>query len=719
MLRLKLLFICLVLSVASVKADEGMWIPSLLKKYNIKDMKKAGFKLSAKDVYDINKICLKDAIVGLGSKSNPTTFTGSGSFISESGLVLTNHHTVVSYLHKHSSEEHNYLRNGFYAQNQQDELPAKGLILARLVRMQDVTEDLLNGTEALSDIEKSRLIDKRAKEITAKAKEGNHYQTKVKSYFGGTQLFLEVYEVYRDVRIVAMPPLSLGKFGGETDNWKWPRQSADFAILRVYANSNNESLRYSIANEPIKPVNHLELSLKGYKDGDFAMVYGFPGSTKQYLTSSAIQQVVDVKNYHGIKIRDAKMGIINNAMAKNEDLWLKYSDFMAKTSNRLLRWKAELRGIEKLDLVNLKKKEEETFTAWVNSSEALKAKYADILPGIESCVARLDTIEKLNMYVVEAGIKGGNFVSFAGKFDMLNAIASRKNVNERRLNKELRRLRVEVSNFFNTYDLETEKNFLKTFVKLYDENVGDKYKPAQIVKARSTYNGDFDKYIDDAFAKSLFASKKSLNEFLKYFSKEDVKTLTNDPVFDLCLSYFLINKDMVYGQRAKIRKEYGKFHKRYLQANKEMKAGQKIIADANRSLRVSYGNIIGIKDNGEEFAAVSTLNELIVKNQKDAKTYAVPDGYAEAVNKAIKESKTPIPTCFISNCHTTGGNSGSPVLDAKGRLIGLNFDSAGNGLVGDYKFMPELTRQISVDIRYVRFVLEHQLKAKTLLEEWK
>ena len=719
MLRLKLLFFCLVLSVASVKADEGMWIPSLLKKYNIKDMKKAGFKLSAEDVYDINKICLKDAILGLGTKSNPTVFTGSGSFISESGLVLTNHHTVVSYLHKHSSEEHNYLKIGFYAQSQEEELPAKGLALARLVRMQDVTAELLKETDGLGEVEKSRLIDKRAKELTKKAKEGNHYKVKVKSYFGGTQLFLEVYEIYRDVRIAAIPPLSLGKFGGETDNWRWPRQSADFAILRVYANSSNESLKYSIANKPIKPTNHLELSVKGYKEGDFAMVYGFPGSTKQYLTARAIQQIVDVKNYHGIMIRDAKMEIIHKAMNKNEDLWLKYSDFMAKTSNLLLRWKAELRGIEKLDLINLKKTEEEAFTAWLNSSEELKNKYSDIIPGIESCVARLDTFEKLNMYVIEAGIKGGNFVSFAGKFDMLNAISSRKNVNEKRLNKELRRLRVEVSNFFNAYDLETEKEFLKTFVKLFNQNVGDKYKPAPIIEARKQYNGDFDKYIDEIFNESLFSSKESLNEFLKYFSKEDHKKLEKDPVFDLCLSYFLINKDMVYRQRATIRKEYGKYHNRYLQAIKEMKADEKKLADANRSLRVSYGTITGIKDEGVEYSYLSSLNELVEKNQKDAKIYEVPKGYAESCTKAIQESKKTIPTCFISNSHTTGGNSGSPVLNAKGKLIGLNFDSAGNGLVGDYKFMPELTHQISVDIRYVRFVLEHQLKAKELLQEWK
>ena len=719
MLRLKLLFICLALFMASAKADEGMWIPALLKKYNIKDMKKAGFKLSAEDVYDINKICLKDAIVGLGKGSRPTTFSGSGSFISSTGLVLTNHHTVVSYLHKHSSDEHNYLRDGFYASTKEEELPAKGLTLSRLIRMEDVTAQLKEGTDTLSAQEASRLMNARGKKLVEAVNTNPTITADIKAYFGGTQLFLQVYEVYRDVRIVAMPPLSLGKFGGENDNWKWPRQSADFGILRVYGNSNNESLKYSITNQPITPVNHLELSLKGYEEDDFAMVYGFPGGTKQYLTARAIQQVAEVKNYHGIKIRDAKMAIITDAMNSSEELWLKYSDYMAKTSNNLLRWKAESRGIEKLDLVNLKKEEEKKFIAWVNSSAELKEKYDDVIPGIESCVARLDTLEKLNLYVFEAGINGGNFVSFAGKFDMLNAICSRKNVNEKRLNKELRNLRVGVSNFFNDYDLETEKKFFKVMVKLYDENVGDSLKPSQIVEARKKYNGNFDQYIDEAFEQSIFSSKDKVNKFLKYFTKEDAEKIDNDPVFQLCLSYFLINKDHVMRQRGKVRKEYGKYHTLYLGGIREMKEGEKLVPDANRSLRVSFGQIKGINDEGVEYTYVSSLNDLVEKNQENSKIYPVPEAYAQSCKEAIESSKKTIPTCFISNCHTTGGNSGSAVLNAKGKLIGLNFDSAGNGLVGDYKFMPELTRQISVDIRYVRFVLENQLKAKALLEEWK
>lgn len=716
---IKILSLSLLLISFCAKADEGMWIPSLLQKYNIKDMKKAGFKLSADDIYNINKACLKDAIVGLSRSDRPITFSGSGSFISSTGLVLTNHHCVVSYLHKHSSEEKNYIRDGFYAQTKEEELPAKELTLARLVRMEDVTNQLRKGTENMNERERFNLVEARGKEIINSALMNTNYKANINAYFGGTQLFLEVYEIYQDVRIVAMPPLSLGKFGGETDNWVWPRQSADFAILRVYGNSKNESLKYSIANTPITPTNHLELSLQGYEENEFAMVLGFPASTKQFLTSRALKQIVEVNNYHGIKIRDAKMNVIKTAMNKSDELWLKYEDFMAKTSNDLLRWKAEVKGVEKLDLINLKQQEEVRFTEWLNSSEELKAKYQNVIPGIKSCCNRLDTIEKLNMYVFEAGINGSNITPFVGKFDMLNAICSRKNVNEDKLKKELRRLRVEASNFFNAFDIDTEKDFLKSLVKLYDQNVGDSLKPIEIVEARQKYKGDFNKYIDEAFENSIFSSKEKVNEYLKYFTQEDGKMLENDPIFNLCLSYYYINKDHVIGPRGKIRSEYGKYHNRYIQGVKEMNADEKLSPDANRSLRVSYGKVKGIKDGELEFSYTSSLEDLIEKHMKQPRIYELPEGYAEICKNEIEASKKAMPTCFISDCHTTGGSSGSAVLNAKGKLIGLNFDSAGYGLVSNYKYSSDYTRQISVDIRYVRFVLENQLGAKALLEEWK
>ncbi|WP_372645020.1 S46 family peptidase [Ancylomarina sp.] len=719
MTRIKLLIICLILFSMPSKADEGMWLPSLLKKYNIEDMKKAGFKLSAEDVYDINKICLKDAVVGLGRSNNPTTFSGSGSFISSTGLVLTNHHCAVSYLHKHSTTEKNYIKDGFYASSPEMELPAKGLTLSRLVRMEDVTCQLKEGTEFMNERQTGKLLKMRGKKVADEATKNTNYKAKIKPYFGGAQYFLEVYEVYADVRIVAMPPLSVGKFGGETDNWQWPRQSADFCILRVYGDSTNQSLKYSASNTPIEPTNSLDLSLKGYEEDDFAMVFGFPASTKQFLTARALKQLVEVTNFHSIKIRDAKMEIINKNMSKSDDLWLKYADVKGKTSNSLLRWKAESAGIERFDIIKLKQKQEAEFTQWVNATDERKQKYEDLIPGIESFCMQLDTLEKLNAYVNEAGISGAKITSFVAKFEMLNAISSRTKINEKRLNKELRRMRVEVSNFFQDFDVDVEKELLEVMVRLYDENVGDSLKPAPIVEARKKYQGDFKTYMDDVFEQSVFTSEEKLSKFLNDYTQADVVTIQKDPLFNLCLSYYLINQEKLYRQRIDIRHEYGKYHQRYVQAVREMKASEKLSPDANRTLRVSYGKVKGLNTDDTQYSHQTSLESLVQKNQMNPKVYPLPDGFAELCRKEVALGKNKFSTCFITNAHTTGGNSGSPVLNKKGKLIGLNFDRVGYGLVSDYTYLPEVSRQISVDIRYVRFVLEHQLKAKALLEEWK
>lgn len=719
MTRLKLIIACLIVFALPSKADEGMWIPSLLKKYNIEDMKKAGFKLSAEDVYDINNICLKDAIVGLGRSNNPTSFSASGSFISSTGLVLTNHHCAVSYLHQHSTTENNYLKDGFYANSYEQELPANGLTLARLVSMEDVTKQLKEGTENRDERQAGKLLKIRGKKMVEETIRNTPYNAKIKSYFGGGQYFLEVYEVYGDVRIVAMPPLSIGKYGGETDNWQWPRQSADFCILRVYGDANNQSLKYSTAHTPIAPPNFLEVARKGYKEDDFAMVFGFPANTKQFLTARALQQLVEVTNDHSIKIRDAKMEIISRNMDKNDDLWLKYADIKGKTSNKLLRWKAESAGIKRFDLIQMKQKEEAAFTQWVHATEERQERYGDLLPGIESFCMQLDTLEKLNAYVNEAGIGGASITSFVAKFDMINAISSRSKINEKRLNIELERMRQASSKFFQEYDVEVEKELLEAFVRLYDENVGDPFKPAPIIEARKTYQGDFKKYMDDVFGQSIFTSHDKLDDFLKKYTRDDVMIIQNDPLFQLCLSYYLINQEKLYRQRIDIRHEYGQYHQKYVQAVREMKEDEKLSPDANRSLRVSYGKIKGFNAEGTSYSHTASLESLVHKHQRDGSIYPLPDGFADTCQQEIEAANKTFPTCFITNAHTTGGNSGSPVLNKRGRLIGLNFDRVAYGLVSDYKYLPRCSRQIAVDVRYIRFVLEHQLKATALLEEWK
>ncbi len=717
--RIKILIACLIFFSLLSKADEGMWIPSLLKKYNIEDMKKAGFKLSAQDVYDINKTCLKDAVLGLGKSNDPTTFSATGAFITSTGLVLTNHHCAVSYLHKHSTTENNYLKNGFYADSYEKELPAHGLTLARLVRMEDVTTRLNEAVELEEEGTSEDSHQILGKEIVEEAILNTNYKAKIKSYFGGSQYFLEVYEIYNDVRIVAMPPLSLGKFGGETDNWQWPRQSADFCILRVYGDTAHQSIKYATHNTPIKPANALKLSFKGYKEGDFAMLLGFPASTKQFLTSRALRQIVEVTNYHSIKVGDAKMQILNTNIGKNDDLWLKYADEKSNTSNKLLRWKAESAGLMRFDIIKQKQQEEAEFTRWVNATEERIQEYGHLINRIESFCDQLDTLEKLNVYINDAGIRGANITSFVAKFEMINAICSRPKINDIRLTKELDRMSSETAKFFKNFNIDTEKELLEVCVQLYDKNVGDSLKPAPIVHARKFYQGDFNKYMNEIFHKSVFTSKEKLDNFLNNYTAVDVVTIQNDPLFQLCISFYLINLEKLYRQRMDIRREYGQYHQKFVRAMREMKADKKLSPDANRSLRVSYGKIKGFNVGDSSYTYKTTLESLIQKNHENVDIYPLPNLFTQICQKEVARSKKTLNTCFITNAHTTGGNSGSPVLDKKGRLIGLNFDRVGYGLVSDYKYLPQWSRQIAVDIRYIRFVLEHQLRAKELLEEWK
>lgn len=711
------IFLILLLMMTPARAEEGMWIPALLHKYTIQDMQKAGFKLTADDIYDINKASLKDAIVGLASSFNPTQFWGTGSFISSTGLVLTNHHCGVSYIQKHSTETHNYLRDGFYASSHDDELPAEGLCLSRLVRMEDVTKQLLDGTDTLDVADRNRMINLKAKKIMTEATAGTSFIGKVKSYFGGGQYFLEIYEVYKDVRLVAVPPMDLAKFGGEADNWTWPRQSADFCILRVYGDEQNHSGTYDQAHTPIMPLKTLSLSEKGYAANDFAMVLGFPGSTRQYLTSAALGQLLSITNYHSILIRDAKVNIINQAIREQPDLWLKYIDYLGKTSNSLLRWKAESEGIERFKLVEAKQEEERAFTDWVSANKDRVNKYGDLLPTIEEFIRKLDTLELLNVYITEGGINGANITKFVAGFDRLYTLSRRKKLTGEKLTKELADFRNQAAYFFNEHDLDVEKRMLKAFVGLMNQHLPEGWKPTPIEQANERYGGDMNHYIDEAFNTSLFSSREKVDRFLNNYTKDQAHQIEQDPLFKLCVSFFLVNRDVLIRQRNDLRRQYGNYHYQYVQAIHEMKSGQNLAPDANRSLRVSYGQIKGYSNEEQTFSYQTDLESVLQKNEINSEIYPLPNAFLQAAKSVKKRHQQPV--CFISSAHTTGGNSGSPVLDKKGRLIGLVFDRASYGLISDFQYLPEVSRNIAVDIRYVLFVLEHQLNAQTLIAEWR
>ena len=701
----KITLTLLLISTSLLRAEEGMWMPSILGKYTYKEMKKAGFKLSKKDIYDINNISLKDAILGLASSSNPTSFFGSASFISETGLVLTNHHLGMSYIQEYSTTENNFLKDGFLARSLHDELKANGLSLSRLVKIVDITKEITNGFEKLDGREQDKLLNERAKAIASRFDEGGKYTAKVKSYFSGNQYFIEVYEVFNQVKIVAIPPMDIAEFGGNQDNWQWPRQSAEFAVLRVY----NE-----LTNLPHKPVKHLNISTKGVKEGDFTMVYGFPGSTKLFLTSDAIDQLAKVSNYHAAKVRRAKIEIMEEAMNKSEALWLKYSDVHAKSSNHLLRWEAEMEGIENLGLVEQKKKFEKELAEKLKKKDRLA--FDTTLAGIKQLVEKLEEYEKVNAYVMEAGIEGAELTSFIAMFDKLGALSTRykHRVKQADLDKETRRLKHFAKKFFDNFDFETEKKILTELVKLYDQNLPDNYKTKAVKEGLAICNKNYTQYIDSVFSNSVFASQESISLFLDNFTKEDGPKLESDPAFQLCLGFYLVNRDKVYNQRAMLRNVYANYHKEYVRIISE-NADDKTFPDANRSLRISYGKVKGFTKDGKAYGHQTNLAGLLEKHNTGNRYYKLPEDFVRLVKESANPEKTAV--CFINDTHTTGGNSGSAVLNAYGELIGLGFDRVNHGLVSDFQFHPSYSRNIAVDINYVIYILKNYMKSDELIKE--
>lgn len=701
---LNLTLLILFLSHTLLQADEGMWMPSLLSEETLQEMRNAGFTLSAADIYNINEACLKDAVLGMAPSDNPTAFYGTASFVSESGLVITNHHLALGLIQEHSSPENNYIRDGFLAKSLAEELPAGNLTLARLLRIEDVTDYVTEGFEGLSRGEQNNLLNERGRLLADRHSENGRYFVTVKSYFSGNQYFMEVYQLFNNIKVVAVPPLAIGKFGGNKDNWQWPRQAADFAFLRVY----NETI-----NLPFRPERHLSISTEATEEGDFTMIMGFPGNTKYFLTSEAIRQMAEVTNHHSIRIRREKVNLIEQAMEADEDIWVKYSDIHARSSNHLLRWEAENDGIRRLGLYERKKSFETAFPQQLNPETA--EAFHTSLHAITDIVDQLDQIEKAHVYVMEAGIQGAEITAYIALFDKLGAMATRYagRISQEELDTETRRLKQRTLGFFKEFDFELEQNLLKELVSLYDTNLPDEFK-TKAVREEIARHDNYTDYIQSIFSRSIFQSEASIMHFLDQFTIEDGQRLEQDPVFQLCLGFYLVNRDKVFQQRMQLRSEYATHHKEYVRLISEH-ADSRIFPDANRSLRVSFGTARGYTRNGETQAHNTNLAQMLEKYCSGKRDYELPQDFADLLNETEYIEK--IPACFINDSHTTGGSSGSPVLNAKGELTGIGFDRVNHGLVSDFEYFPEYSRNIAVDIRFVLFILEHYMKADALIKE--
>lgn len=708
-------FIALFLFSPSARSDEGMWIPILIEKFNIKMMQEKGFKLTAEDIYSVNQACMKDAVMIFGGGC-------TAELISDKGLLITNHHCGFSRIQSHSSLELDYITDGFWAMSQEEELANPGLSVTFLKYMEDVTEKVREGIKKkMTESEKGDVISKNISRIIGEAEEGNNYEAYVRPFYMGNQYFLFVNEIYRDVRLVGAPPAAIGNFGSDTDNWVWPRHTGDFSLFRIYADENNKPAAYSEDNVPYSPVYHFPISLKGVHEGDFTMVFGYPGSTEQYVPSYHIDMLINHVYPKMIDLRSAKLDIIVADMERDPGVRIQYASKRSGISNSWKRWIGEKSGMTKLGTIEKKKDFEKGFISWANSDRKRAKKYGNILSEYEGLYKEFKNYRLVNSYTNEIlGRSGIEAVSFARNFGMLTDLeddADRDKAAERLLN----RLSGRVGTFFKNYNQPTDRKLFVEMMRLYGENVDPDLQAEYYKELSKECNGDFASIADRIYSESIFTDEERFMNYLEGFDFSKLDIISGDPFFKLAQSAGKVVDTMIRPEFNRLQQEISALNRVYMTAQLEY-AGDKVLwPDANFTLRVSYGNIGGYDSrDAVYYTHYTTLKGIMEKDNPEIYDYNVPEKLRELYRskdygKYAQDGE--IPVCFIANNHTTGGNSGSPVINGEGHLIGINFDRAWEGVMSDFMFNPTQSRNISLDIRYALFLIDKFAGAGYLLDE--
>jgi hypothetical protein len=702
-------------SFATPTPDEGMWIPLLLNQ-NIEKMKELGLKLTAEDIYSINHSSLKDAIVIFGGGC-------TGEMISSQGLLLTNHHCGYGNIQSHSTEEHNYLEDGFWAKSMDQELPNPGLSVKFLVRIEDVTDIVLKDVHAdMSEKERAEKIYAASAQIENDAKGDGQLEANVKSFFAGNEYFLFVYEVFTDVRLVGAPPSSIGKFGADTDNWMWPRHTGDFSIFRVYAGPDGKPAAYSEDNVPYKPKHHLPVSLKGVKKGDFAMIMGNPGSTERYLTSYGINTALELKNPTIVKIRTKKLDIMREDMDASEKVRIQYASKYARTANYWKYFQGQSRGLKRLDVYGKKLQIEKDFQAWLQKDQERIRKYGNVISDMSDAYAVLDKYEVPKQYFFEAIYRGAEIMGMANNYRGLYRYLSAEEVDQDRVKQVAEAIKASFDKYFKDYNLATDKKLFAAMLEMYFTELDAEFQPAYFIKMKDKFKGDFTKLTEYCFDKSIMSSREAMEEYL---AEPKLKVLDKDPVYQLIVAF--IDEYREYGMVASpaaVKKATA--DRLFIAGLREMNADKNYYPDANFTMRLTYGTVQDYYPaDAVHYNYYTTMDGIMQKEDPDnwefevkpklKELYELKDfgRYGEVDAKGEKIMKV----CFLTNHDITGGNSGSPVIDAEGNLIGLAFDGNWEAMSGDIAFEPELQRTINVDIRYVLFVVEKFAEAYNLIDE--
>jgi len=710
---MKKLFLALILtfSISFVKADEGMWLPNLLSQLNGKDMQAKGLRISPEDIYSINQTSLKDAIVLFGRGC-------TGEIVSAQGLVLTNHHCGMGEIQKHSSLEKNYLENGFWAMSREEELPNPDLTCTMLVSMSDVTAQVLSGvTNEMTEAQRSKKIEENIKQIVAKATENTHYTAAVRLLFNGNQYMLYVNEVFKDIRLVGAPPSNIGKFGGDTDNWMWPRHTGDFALFRIYVGKDGKPAEYSKDNIPYTPRKHIPISLKGIEEDDFTFVFGYPGTTQQFLTSFAVDLIQNQTNPIAIDLRTKRLDIIKRYMQQDELTRIQYAAKAANISNGWKKWIGENRGLKRLKTIEKKQELEADFLKWIAQDKA-RQQYSEILPAFENLYKQIAYVSREVSYFNEA-FNAAEAVRFAWRFDGLIDKAKAK---DKTLFANLKEQIKNIEAFFKDYNINLDKEIFIETMQYYLANTEHSKLPNEIVALLKKHKNDVRKVANAIYNNSIFLQKEKLLAIMQKENFSDIEKLKNDILFQWISPVYDNFINTTQKQMTALNTQISQLNRLWTKALMEMQTDKKFYPDANLTLRVTYGNVKGYEPvDAVKYRHYTTIDGIIEKGNTGIYDYVVADKL-----KSLYESKDygryamkngEMPVAFVATNHTTGGNSGSPVLNADGHLIGINFDRVWEGTMSDIHYDPAQCRNISVDIRYILFIVDKFAGAKYLVDE--
>ncbi|TDE01847.1 S46 family peptidase [Flavobacterium sandaracinum] len=706
---MKFLKLFLLLFVLQTQAQQGgMWIPSLLKGMNETEMKNLGMKMSVQDIYDVNQSSMKDAV---------PHFNGgcTSEVISPKGLILTNHHCGYSQIQSHSTVEKDYLTDGFWAYKMEDELPNEGLTVTFIVKIEDVTVSVLEGTAALSsEAAKQKKIQENISALSNSLPKENWQENKIRTFFEGNQYMLFVTETFTDVRLVGAPPTSIGKFGSDTDNWVWPRHTGDFSLFRIYADKNNHPAAYSKANVPYTPKHFLPISLDGVAEDDFTLVFGYPGKTNEYLPSVAIEQIVNELNPAKIEIRDKALKVADGFMRKDNAIKIQYASKYASIANYWKKWIGETQGLQKSNAVAVKKESEKAFQQKIAKAGKEK-EYGTLLSDFDKNYTEIAPYAVARDYFTEVVLRNTELLSTGYRLYQLEQVYNARG--EQAFNDRKNNLITGLADFYKNFNATVDEKVFEQLIELYATKSPKQFLPKGLVNVNAK------NLASEVYTKSQLKNYAGLKQLLSGDARTVMANLNNDPGF-------LLVKELADKYSKEVAPKYDELNltitalqRTYMKAQLELNTESRIFPDANSTLRVTYGKVKGYEPkDATVYTPVTYLDGVMEKYIPGDYEFDVP---AKLIDLYKTKDYGPygengkMPVCFIGTNHTTGGNSGSPAIDANGNLIGLNFDRVWEGTMSDIYYDPSICRNIMVDIRYVLFIMDKYAGAKNLISELK